>query len=198
MNLRRSLVELRDRRRGAKLVRQTTRALTPPPAGAFASYGEGTVIVPPARIEGPERIWLAPGVLIHEHAWLAVKQTGTGEPALVLEERAWLHRFVKIVCFSTVRIGPGVVLSDRVYISDVEYEPGHADTAPGLRPLTEPRPVSIGRDVFVGVGAVIKPGVTLGDFAYVGAGAVVEDDVPARSLAVGAPARIVKRWDRQS
>ena len=49
----------------------------------------------------------------------------------------------------------------------------------------------IGRGVFVGAHAIILKGVTIGDRAVVGAGAVVTQDVPARQLAVGNPARIL-------
>jgi acetyltransferase-like isoleucine patch superfamily enzyme len=154
------------------------------------------VIVPPARVETPRWVEVGAGVVIHEHGWLEVRQLADrSEPSLVFEDDSRLNRFVKIVCFDSVRVGEGALLSDRVYVSDVEYEPGHADTPPAMRPLTEPRPVVIGAGVLVGIGAIVKPGVTIGDHAYIGAGSIVTKDVPSRALAVGAPARIVKRWD---
>jgi maltose O-acetyltransferase len=56
-------------------------------------------------------------------------------------------------------------------------------------------PVTIGSRVFIGVGAIILPGVTIGDDAVVGAGSVVPTDVPARTVVVGAPARVVSTLD---
>jgi acetyltransferase-like isoleucine patch superfamily enzyme len=53
------------------------------------------------------------------------------------------------------------------------------------------KPVKIGNYVYVGSGAVILPGVTIGDNSVVGAGAVVTKDVPSFSVAMGVPARIV-------
>ena len=53
------------------------------------------------------------------------------------------------------------------------------------------RPVRIGRGCFIGAGAMILKGVTLGDRVVVGAGAVVTKDVPAGGVAVGNPARVV-------
>lgn len=55
-----------------------------------------------------------------------------------------------------------------------------------------PRPVTLGRNVWVGSGARILPGVTIGDGAIVGAGAVVTRDVPPRTLVAGVPARVLK------
>jgi maltose O-acetyltransferase len=57
------------------------------------------------------------------------------------------------------------------------------------------RPVDIGRDVWVGAGALILPGVRIGDRSVIGAGSVVTRDVPAGVLAVGNPCRVVRAID---
>jgi maltose O-acetyltransferase len=54
------------------------------------------------------------------------------------------------------------------------------------------KPIAIGSDVWVGGGAIICPGVTIGDRAVIGAGSVVTKDVPAGVLAVGNPCRVVR------
>ncbi|MCU1588185.1 MAG: acyltransferase [Frankiales bacterium] len=190
------MADLRRRFADFRIRQRTARALMPPPASAFKRFGERSVIAPPARIEGAEFISIGDRVLIHEHSWLMAKaRPGQPAPSLVLEDTAKTNRFVKIVCLLEVHIGHGAMLSDRVYVSDVEYVPGATDVPPADRELTEPRPVRIGKGVFVGVGAVIKPGVTIGDWAYVAAGAIVNKDVPARTLVAGAPARAVRTWD---
>ena len=56
----------------------------------------------------------------------------------------------------------------------------------------EAAPIAIGRDVWIGMGAIILPGVTLGDGAIVGAGAVVTSDVASGAIVSGMPARVVK------
>lgn len=55
-------------------------------------------------------------------------------------------------------------------------------------------PVKIGSDVWIGGSAVILPGVTIGDGAVIGAGAVVTKDVPALSVAVGNPAKVLRQF----
>lgn len=52
--------------------------------------------------------------------------------------------------------------------------------------------VVIGKNVWVGGSSVIMPGVTIGDNAVIGAGSVVTKDIPANTVAVGNPARVVK------
>ena len=53
--------------------------------------------------------------------------------------------------------------------------------------------VHIGSDCWFGANAVVCPGVTIGDGCVIGAGSVVTKDIPARSLAVGVPAHVVRR-----
>jgi maltose O-acetyltransferase len=69
-------------------------------------------------------------------------------------------------------------------------------TADHTRPMYdqgwENRPVTIGADCWIGMGACILPGVTLGDRVTVGAGSVVTHDLPDNCLAVGTPARPIR------
>jgi acetyltransferase-like isoleucine patch superfamily enzyme len=66
------------------------------------------------------------------------------------------------------------------------------------RPLTDPLPIVIGEGAFLGVGTVVKPGVTIGEFAYIAAAAIVTNDIPPRSLAIGVPARVVRQYDERT
>ena len=52
--------------------------------------------------------------------------------------------------------------------------------------------VHIGRNVWIGAGAIIVPGVTIGDNSVIGAGSVVTKDVPANVVAVGNPCRVMR------
>ncbi len=56
-------------------------------------------------------------------------------------------------------------------------------------------PINIGSNVFIGINATILPGVTIGDNCIIGSGAVVTKDIPADSIAVGVPARVIKTID---
>ena len=53
-------------------------------------------------------------------------------------------------------------------------------------------PITIGDNVWIGGGAIIMPGVTIGEDSVIGAGSVVTRDIPARSLAVGSPAKVIR------
>jgi len=79
------------------------------------------------------------------------------------------------------QIGPNV----QIYTADHPLDPQLRRTG-----LESGRPVSIGNNVWIGGGAIILPGVCIGDDAVVGAGSVVTRDVPAGATVVGNPARI--------
>ena len=55
--------------------------------------------------------------------------------------------------------------------------------------------VRIKRNAHIGIGAIIMPGVTIGEGSIIGAGAVVTKDIPDFSIAVGVPARVIKTYN---
>ncbi|NUQ39504.1 MAG: hypothetical protein HUU23_17315 [Caldilineales bacterium] len=59
------------------------------------------------------------------------------------------------------------------------------------QPITSKGDIVIEDDVWLGVGAIVLDGVTIGRGAVIGAGAVVTESIPAYAIAVGAPARVV-------
>ncbi len=55
------------------------------------------------------------------------------------------------------------------------------------------KPVKIGKYVWIGANVVILPGVEIGDNAVIGAGAIITKNIPANSVAVGNPAKVIKK-----
>ena len=88
-----------------------------------------------------------------------------------------------------VAIGEGTQIGPAVQIYAADHPRDRAQRREGLE---LGRPVRIGRRVWIGGGAVILPGVAVGDDAIVGAGSVVTRDVPAMATVAGNPARIVR------
>lgn len=81
------------------------------------------------------------------------------------------------------QIGPHVQLLTPTHPLDPEERRSKLEAA---------GPITIGKNVWIGGGAIVLAGVTIGDDAVIGAGAVVIRDVPARSVAVGNPARVIR------
>jgi acetyltransferase-like isoleucine patch superfamily enzyme len=194
--LRRRLVDERHNRRMAAFA---ARALMPPPRSAFAAFGTGSVIVPPARVTMPEAIEIGDRVVISEHAWLAVTRAVDGfEPRLVIRDEALIERMCHIACVGEVEIGPKVSIGERVLIGDTFHRYDDVNVPVIDQPMADPQKVTIERGAHLGLACLIMPGVTIGENATVGAGAVVTRDVPPRAVVVGNPARVVTRWDEDS
>jgi maltose O-acetyltransferase len=85
-----------------------------------------------------------------------------------------------------VTIGDGTQIGPAVQILAADHP---RDAAARRSGLEFGRPVRIGQNVWIGGGAVLLPGVSVGDDAVIGAGAVVTRDVPPGATAVGTPAR---------
>lgn len=81
-----------------------------------------------------------------------------------------------------------------VTITDIEHPYENIETAPGKQKMIA-RAVRIGRQSFIGMGARIFPGVTIGRHCVIGANAVVTHDVPDYCVAAGVPARVIKKYD---
>lgn len=130
----------------------------------FAAAGEGAVIRPPFHCDYGFNIRLGAGAFLNFNC-------------VVLD-------VVEVAIGDRTQIGPGV----QVLAADHPRDP--VQRASGLE---FGRPVRIGRNVWIGAGAIILPGVSIGDHALIGAGSVVTRDVPAGATAFGNPARPRRR-----
>ncbi len=108
------------------------------------------------------------------------------------------------MCAEHISIGRRVVISYNVTIADSDFHPLNFEmrkqdaiaNAPygdrSLRPPIVCKPVRIGDDVWIGIGAMILKGVQVGNGARIGPGAVVTGNVPEGATLIGNPARAVR------
>jgi acetyltransferase-like isoleucine patch superfamily enzyme len=82
-----------------------------------------------------------------------------------------------------ITIGDGVTISSRVIIA----------THDAWRNVAAP--VEIGNKAFVGIGAILMPGIRIGEYAVIAAGAVVTKSVESRTIVGGSPARVIRRLE---
>jgi acetyltransferase-like isoleucine patch superfamily enzyme len=113
------------------------------------------------------------------------------EGTLTLGDKSVLARGVSVNCYLDVEIGDSALIADHVYISDFDHKFAEVDTAIKDQGIAKSR-VRIDRDVWLGTKVTVCRGVHIGAGTVVGANAVVTRDLPARSVAVGVPARVIK------
>ena len=112
-----------------------------------------------------------------------------------LEDGVFLNFGCIVLDVVSVRICAGTQIGPGVQILTADHPRNPAIRA---KMLEFGRPVVIGRNVWIGAGALILPGVTIGDDAIVGAGSVVTRDVAAGTTVVGIPARVATKRDPDS
>ena len=160
----------------------------------FAHWGAKSQIRPHAKLVKPGLVWIGDHVLIGEQAWLNAKDDrADGQPTLRVGDGTYVGRFAHINAWRSVSIGSNVLIADRVFISDADHR--YADTTLPIRLQGDcfVGPVTLRDGCWIGVGAVVLPGVTIGRNAVVAANAVVTTDVPDCAVVGGVPARLIKQ-----
>ncbi|HLI59500.1 MAG TPA: acyltransferase [Solirubrobacteraceae bacterium] len=164
------------------------RAFSRVAAGAFARCGAATLLELPVRVTGAEGISLGRGVHVGRGSWLYTQAPGR----LEIGDGCRLSGNCVLSAVRSVTIGSRVLFGTNVYVADSDH--GYEGSEPVMdQPLAKVAPVRIGDGAWLAQNVVVLSGVTIGAGAVIGAGSVVRSDVPARAVAVGAPARIVRR-----
>lgn len=120
------------------------------------------------------------------------------EPTLVFGDKVTMEYDCHIASCYCVEIHDRVLIASRVYISDHSH--GGTTSAdlllpPNDRPIQSKGSVVIEAEVWLGEGVCVLPGVRIGRSSIIGANSVVTRDIPPRSVAVGAPARVIRTLD---
>ncbi|WP_349785145.1 acyltransferase [Pedobacter sp. ASV1-7] len=101
------------------------------------------------------------------------------------------------VIIGPVSIGNHVMLAQNIVISGLNH--GYEDIS--IPPASQPvnvKQIMIADDVWIGANSVITAGVSIGKHSVIGAGSVVTKDVPPFCIAVGNPARVIKRYNNET
>ncbi len=123
------------------------------------------------------------------------------ETTLFFGENFQMNDYVHITAIEKVQIGDNVLLASKIYISDCSHgsyagdeNDSHPDTHPNTRPLFS-NPVVIEDNVWLGEFVSVLPGVTIGKGTVVGANSVVSKSLPPYVIAVGIPAKPIKKFN---
>lgn len=120
---------------------------------------------------------------------------------LFIGENFQMNDYVHITAVEKVKIGNNVLLASKIYISDCShgsYSGNINDSSPESIPRDRPlfsKPVVIEDNVWLGEFVSVLPGVTIGQGSIIGANSVVTKDIPANVIAVGLPAKPIKKFN---
>lgn len=122
-------------------------------------------------------------------------QGETFHPRIVIGRGVRINAGAYISAINSITIGNDVLFGRNVLIVDNNHGRGcveEIDIPPAQRKLYSRGPVVIEDNVWLGEGVAVMPGVRIGYSAIIGAHSVVTGDIPARCVAVGSPARVIK------
>jgi acetyltransferase-like isoleucine patch superfamily enzyme len=109
--------------------------------------------------------------------------------SITLESGVNIGSYARIATQSKVHIGESTLVAAYAYIGAGNHQPGDHDTPLIERTMQIKGGVSIGKNCWIGAGAMILDGVTIGDGAIIGAQSLVNKDVPAGVTVIGTPAK---------
>ena len=179
----------------------------------FKNNAKGISIALPRRIINPHRIYIGndasigPGCLLMAvEEYNGVTPVDDGKyalhqkftPELIIGNRFTSTGSLQISAHQKVVIEDDVMFAANVFISDGLHGYENALVPYRYQEISKISPVIIKNGSWIGQNVVVLPGVTIGELSIVGANSVVTSDIPDRCIAVGSPARVIKKWNEKN
>lgn len=168
-------------------------------------YKGARLIRRPIYVRGKKFLQFDEGFTTGYSCRLEMFDTGVGGAnELIIGKNCKIGDYVHIAAGEKVTIGDNCLMASNIYISDInhgDYSGTFEHSSPNIPPDNRPlftKPVSIGNNVWIGENVCILPGVTIGDGCIIGANSVVNRDIPDNSMVVGAPAKVIKKFNHEA
>lgn len=159
----------------------------------FAKLGRGINLYTPLVIDGKKFIYIGEKVTLSTGIYLAAsKQTGN-TPKLLIDSGTRLGNYNHIYATKSITIEKNVLTAERVYISDNLHSYENINLPIIQQPIKQIKKVVIGEGSWLGENVCVI-GASVGKNCVIGANSVVTKDIPDYCVAVGSPARIIKKY----
>lgn len=171
------------------------------------SGAENISVKPNAVISGLANISIGKNFIAGDYLKLEAVTRFRGQsftPRIVIKDNVSMNDFIHIGATNYIEIGNNVLMASKIFISDHNH--GHyrgeqqalPATPPAERPLTDDQQVIIGDNVWLGEFVSVLPGSVIGAGAIIGSNSVVSGVIPPETIAVGAPAKVVKFFNHDT
>lgn len=161
---------------------------------SFKHFGKNVSIVSPDIIEGEEYISIDNNVSISSKCWLLAYKQDDVEPHFQICNAVTIGRFAHIVAIKKLVIEKNVLIADKVYISDNIHSYINVDLPIKDQQVEFSGEVIIGENSWIGENVSII-GAQIGKHCIIGANSVVTKNIPDYSVAVGVPAKVIKKYN---
>lgn len=163
-------------------------------SSGFKYFGKKVSVIRPDIIEGGQYITLKDYASINSSAWLLALKQNDIEPQLIIEEEVTIGRFSHIVALRSVVIQKNVLIADKVYISDNLHTYENIIQPIINQPIVFKNSVKIRENSWIGENVSII-GASIGKHCVIDANSVVTHNIPDYSVAIGSPAKVIKRYN---
>lgn len=161
----------------------------------FKNFGWLSILRSPLKINGASNIWIGDKVIIEYKSWLAAISKSEGKAELIIEDGCTIGHFNHIYATKSVILHKNVLTADKVYISDNLHSYENVNIPIKEQPIKQIEIVEIGEGSWIGENVCIM-GAKIGKHCVIGANSVVNRNIPDFCVAVGAPARVIKRYNQ--
>lgn len=163
----------------------------------FAHIGQKVRIYSPLKIQGSKSIYIGDSSRIGDGTWLASMPLTSSKPQLRIGSNVLIGHYNHIYCTGNIAIEDNVLTADKVYISDNIHGYEDINCPIWKQPIRQLSQVRIGEGSWIGENVCII-GASIGKHCVIGANAVVTKDIPDYSVAVGAPAIVIKSYNLET
>ncbi len=155
--------------------------------------GSRSCICKPLQIDNSKSISIGERVFIGHNSWL-IGAEKSSDKGLIIGDNTTIGHFAHIVASKEVIISCDVLLADKVFISDCSHNYKDIDVSIQNQGVSFLKSVRIGEGSWLGENVCVC-GASIGKHCVIGANSVVTTDIPDFCIAVGCPAKIVKKYD---
>jgi acetyltransferase-like isoleucine patch superfamily enzyme len=135
------------------------------------------------------RLEVGEGTLLEPQVWI----TCPGDARVRIGSGTFLNIGVMVAAHELVEIGDHCMFANGCFVTDGNHRFDDPEKPVTWQGFTTKGPTRIGDNVWCGANVVVTSGVTIGERCVIGANSVVTEDIPAYSIAAGAPAKVLKQ-----
>ena len=163
-------------------------------------FKKARIIRFPIRIRGKKLIKVEKGFTTGFNCRIDAYTESNKKVVIKIGKNVQINDNVHIGGVDSINIGDNVLIASKVFITDHNHGNYSGDNQDSPNSIPQERPiysnkVVIEKNVWLGEFVSVLPGVTIGEGTIIGTMSVVNKNIPPFSIAVGSPARVIKRYD---
>ncbi len=134
------------------------------------------------------RLTIGRDTLLEPGCWI----TMSAEATIEIGSGCFLNRETMLAAQERIEIGDHVMFANHCFVGDADHRFDDPEKPVPWQGFTSKGPVTIGDNCWFGVGCVVTSGVEIGERCVIGSNSVVTQDLPPRTIAAGAPAKVIR------